>query len=209
MEEMPTRVLTPGAALRELAKLEAVPAEGVLNPRRGTCDRHERGLRFRLLLHKDRSGRMPSGLGRQLFVSVSGLLGDPQEKGGLDATIGIRADRPLAGSGDDVGELATFVESARQFVADPSDLCWLLSRDSDVWRGDLYAWLYQGYAARLVKALAVARDLGDADHARQVLDVLHSGHLVAVTPVEQEDILVVARRRAAELEHATGIAIEI
>ena len=56
-----------------------------------------------------------------------------------------------------------------------------------------------GVATRLVKALAVARDLGDADRARLILDVLHSGHLVAVAPVEQEDILVVARRHAADL----------
>lgn len=203
------RSSTPGNALRELAKLKAIPDEAVLDFRRGTGDWHERGLRFRLLLHKDRSVRVPSGLGRQLFVSVSGPLGDPQEKGGLDATVGIRAAGPLAGSDNDDDGLVTFVEAARRFVADPTDLCWLLSQESDVWRGDLYAWLYQGYPARLVKALAVARDLGDADRVRQVLDVLHSGRLIAVTPIEKEDILLVAQRRRAELERATGIAIEI
>jgi hypothetical protein len=152
---------------------------------------------------------MPSGLGRQMFVSAAGRLGDPQEKGGVDATIGIRVAGPLSGSPDDIDGLETFVDAARRFVADPSDLCWLLAHEADVWRGDLYAWLYQGYAARLVKALAVARDISDLGSVKEILGVLHGGQRVPVTPLEQEDVLVVARRRAAELRRATGINTEI
>lgn len=209
MKEMPARSVTPGAALRELIRLGVVPAEGILDSRKGMYDWQERGLRFRLLLNRDRSGLLLSGLARQLFVSVSGQLGDPREKGGLDATVGIRAAGPLAGSGDDVDGLWTFVESARGFVADPSDLCWLLMQEKDVWRGDLYAWLYQGYAARLVKVLAVARDLADADRERQVLEVLHSGRLVAVSPVKDENILLEARTWAAVFKRTTGVTVEL
>jgi hypothetical protein len=206
---MVVRFTSPGAALRGLVELGALPGEGALNPRRGTYDWVEGGLRFRLLIDRDRSGRMPSGLGRQVFVSAAGRLGDPQEKGGLDATIGIRVAGPLEGSPSDIDGLEAFVDAARCFVADPSDLCWLLAQETDVWRGELYAWLYQGYAARLVKALAVARDIGDLESVRQILEVLHSGNLVPVTPMEKEDVLVVARRRAAELNRATGISIEV
>jgi hypothetical protein len=136
-------------------------------------------------------------------------MGDPKEQHGMDATVAIRPVQDPQGSSDEMGELSGFVQASRQFVVDPRDLCWLLSQVHDVTRGELFAWLYQGYPARSVKALVLARALGDADLVRGVEEILHSGRLVPVSPVRSEDVLIQARHWAAVLSRTTGRAIDI
>lgn len=207
---MTAKPWTPGVALRHLLKTGVLPPDSAVDARRGVGDWTEHDMRFRLRLWRNSSCGLDSGLDRSVFVSPSGILGRPQEEGGMDATIAIGQASPLESDlAGDVDGLSTFVELARIFVADRADLTWLLMQEHDVWRGPLHTRLYQGYPARLVKALALAGELGDIGRAQEVLNVLHSGRQVLVAPFEQEDILHVARRRARELEQVTGIAISL
>ena len=197
--------LTRGQVLRRLMQSENVLANAEVNLRRGTCDWADGELRYRLLVWPTRPGH----LAITVFVSPAGLLGIASDQGGLDATVGVRpmsdADSLMASP----PALAAFVDVARRFVADRADLCWLLMQEHDVRRDDAVAWLYQGYPARLVKALVLARELGSSTLEQQVQAVLHSGRQVAVSPIETQDVMVAAERWAVQLARQTGTTVTL
>lgn len=200
--------MTPGMALRRLERRGGLPPGGRLDARRGSYAWHERGLHLQFALNKDPARREPSGLARQVFVGPEGWLGDPPAESGLDATVAIRPDAPAPGQ-DHIAELVGFLEEAVPFVADVADLTRILCEENDVARGALHVWLHQGYPARLVKALVIARELDDKATQQRILETLRSGRSVPVTPTKTEDIMVVARRRADEISSSTGRKITV
>jgi hypothetical protein len=139
----------------------------------------------------------------------------------LDATISIReiGDKHdidgipwpsrLKLASDEVTYVRESFSMAREFVKDRLDLCLLLAQEHDVVRGVLFSWLYQAYPARLVKALMIARDLRDADRVQEITEILKSGRSWSVSPSQDQDILVVAGRRARELSKIIGRPIEL
>lgn len=204
--------VTPASRLRALTEVGVVPEGAQVDSRRRTCSWHERGLRMTLLLEPF-GPSYPTETGRwSLFVSPSGILGLPSDRGGADTVVAIRprqdqiSPRTSWVSGAAFGEL---VLGARQFVVDESDLCWLLTAQDDVARGSLTTWNYQKFAARVVKSLLLARQQGDRQAEQRALAILHSGAEVPVSPNTSENILVVARRRAEEISRDTGLDIRL
>jgi hypothetical protein len=65
---------------------------------------------------------------------------------------------------DLVVSIARYGTPALRFVRDRVDLGWLLLGDGEVWRGEVFANLsLTGAAARVVEAIILARDLGEAE----------------------------------------------
>jgi hypothetical protein len=203
--------------IRAMVDADILPADAMLVPRKGRAYWSERELRFQALVEKGDTGNVQW----QLFVSDGTDLGLPSEEKGLDATISIReiGDKQDIGrlpwpsrpklARDEVTYLRESFGAAREFVKDRLDLCFLLTQEHDAVRGALFSWLHQAYPARLVKALMIARDLRDVDRVQEITEILKSGRSWPVSPSEDQDILVVAGRRARELSQIIGRPIEL
>src|SRR6476619_1351776 len=125
--------VTAASRLRALTEVGVVPEGAQVDSRRRSCSWHERGLRMTLLLEPF-GPRYPTETGRwSLFVSPSGILGLPSDRGGADTVVAIRprqdqkSPRTSWVSGAAFGEL---VLGARQFVVDKPDMCWLRNAPS-------------------------------------------------------------------------------
>ena len=211
------RAMSEPGLVRTLAAAGVLPADAELLPRRRMARWCERGLRFEALVDRGRMGEVEWAL----FVSDGSVLGLEPSAGGVGATITVRAigDRVRDGrlpwperarlTDAELQFLRRELAEARGFVQDRADLCWLLTQESDVVRGSLFAWFYEGYPARLVKALTVARDLGDQDLADAATAVLRSGRSWSISPTQEEDILTVAGWHARDLGRVLGRPIEL
>ncbi|GGM89416.1 hypothetical protein GCM10010106_41050 [Thermopolyspora flexuosa] len=99
---------------------------------------------------------------------------------------------------------------AKEFVADRKDLCVLFASPEDVWRGDLYAWLPpSNYPARLVKALVLARDIGNPEMEAQVMGRLRRERKVDPRTGELTDVMTEARSWARQFSAVLGFDIPL
>lgn len=100
-------------------------------------------------------------------------------------------------------------DAASNFVLDRVDLCRLLMSKEHVYRNEHYAWLTDAsLPARLVMALIVARDLGDAGLEAEAVEKLRSERLTWSSP-SGNDMVSVARDWAKQYAKALGQPIHL
>jgi hypothetical protein len=216
---MTKRTLSGAQLLRAAVGAGILPADTVVGARPAEARWSERGLDF--VAYVDPGRRF----GEITWISYAcdPRYGASRERGGLGASAGVRhvgandlshplpsaPPWPTGSRPDDVALafLRSGLGASRTFVRDRSDLVSLLMRPRDIIRGDLTTWLYQGYPSRLLEALLIARDMGDAEREEEITGILNSDlpeHWCG-TP---EPMRVVARRWAKELAKDFGRPIE-
>lgn len=125
----------------------------------------------------------------------------------------LRTEERIGWPGSSVtADQLAFVEALlgemRAVVAGRRELALVLAAEEPVTRGRVYAWQDRGnHPARLVQALILARDLGDAGLEKHVLGILH-GHPTKV-PAGYDSVLTQARRWAADFGKALGQKITL
>ena len=195
-----------------------LPPTTEVAPRRGEAHWNERGLSFVAFVDH---GQFDNEVTWITYVD------DPRyggvQHGGPFSSVGIRRHgsstlEPTSGAppwptepraGDDVIEyLRLGLGASRAFVRDRADFVFLLMQERDVVRGDLATWLPQAYPARLLMALRIARDMGDAARADELTTLLRGDLPVASDAGKQEPMRVAAGRWAHRLSRASGKPIE-
>jgi hypothetical protein len=189
--------------------------DAVITPRRGEANWYEIGFPMRLSVVRrvDRVawttfvldpvfGRSEDGgIGTAVAIGMIGHDGLPPDR------------RPAWPDSAQLDEsLRSWIDrgpvEARSFVRDRLDLCDVLRDVQDVVRGELHVRNARGtYAARLVQALLIARDLDDRRREAEIVHVLDTAPRKGADPADTP-LATLARRWAKDYSKVLGATVD-